>query len=144
VAQSAPQVSADDLLDKGTNTGASIGETAIKAGSSIVGGILSGAQAKQQREAAESQAYDDIALAETERAKDLDAQRKQDAFGIQQQQFELLRAKTGLRLELFQRDLMKQQQGFDDNQAAMGRLQGNLDAQQVIGDMYADRLGSNA
>jgi len=93
-------------------------DTAMK----IAGGIATGVSTKRARERAEAQSMQEIAKARFQRQQDADDQAEQDKFDKQQAQFANMKANTGLRLNMFARDLQKQAQKFQDGRNAIAKF----------------------
>jgi len=88
----------------------------------IAGGITTGVSTKRARELAEARSMQEIAKARFQRQQDADDQAEQDKFDKQQAQFANMKANTGLRLNMFARDLQKQAQKFQDGRNAIAKF----------------------
>lgn len=126
-----------------TETQAGMASSLIGAGTSVAGGIMEGVQSKRLREEAEQTAMSDIADARVEREKNLDLARQQNQLSKEQQEFEILKSNTGLRLQAFANDMAKEQQDFQDSRVAQAKLRKKLNSNNMYKDAFAQILGGS-
>ena len=124
----------------GDQTKAGLIGAGVEAGTAVLGGVLQGAQTKRLREQSEAQNTEQLAKARIEREKDKDLLRQQDQHAKRQARYQQLQANTGLRLQMFQRDIQKQAQKFNDAQSALNTIRQSAVGGEVMKDMFAQTI----
>ena len=125
----------------GDNQTAGIVGAGVSAAADTVGGILSGVQTKRLREQSEAESMAEIAQARIEREKELDLIKQQDSFAKQQARTQNLLQDVGLRLQMFQRNMQKEAQKYQDVSQAISRIRKNAANTDVIKDIFARNIG---
>ena len=140
-----PNKTPDDIFKRDgdlTKSEANIIGSGIQVGTAVAGGIMQGVQTKRAREAAVGESMAEIAEARVQRARQMEQANKERGLQKEQAMFENLKANTGLRLSMFERDLQKQQQSFEDTQKAISRIKSSpIGTEQLQSMMKANLIG---